>query len=153
MSRAAPKPAPTCVVHMHRPYLKFPYTCSKPVRVRPFVWRESPSVVLPWSSAPVRSVCVKYARCHVHLVLGTCADTFNRYGGRCAFHTETLAHTQTGGIIYGEAAASRMMKGFQPLSPCPCVRMSHRPNHKIVIEVSDVATLSTIAVWQTRAVF
>lgn len=55
-------------------------------------------------------------------------------------------HTQTGGIIYGEAAASRMMKGFQPLSPCPCVRMSHRPNHKIVIEVSDVATLSAIAV-------
>lgn len=39
-----------------------------------------------------------------------------------------------------------MMKGFQPLSPCPCVRMSHRPNHKIVIEVSDVATLSAIAV-------
>lgn len=37
-----------------------------------------------------------------------------------------------------EAAASRMMKGFQHCLP---TRMSHWPNHKIVIEVSDVATL------------
>lgn len=40
-----------------------------------------------------------------------------------------------------EAAASRMMKGFQHCLPA---RMSHWPNHKIVTEVSDVATLQSL---------
>lgn len=146
---------------MHRPYLKFPYTCSKPVPCSAFclTWITFCRVTAR-SCAPVRSVCVKYARRHVHPSPRYMRGHVQQVRGPLCFphgnaRTYTHTYTQTGGIIYGEAAASRMMKGFQPLSPCPCVRMSHRPNHKIVIEVSDVATLSAIAVvvWQTRAVF
>lgn len=137
IERRVPRgPAPTCVVHMHRPYLKFPYTCSKPVPVRPFVWRESPSVVLRSCS---RAIGVReiYARLPRPGQPSVHARTRSTGTGNtsCAFHTETR---ETRDYIRRVRVYD---EGLPTIVSVWVWVWVIRPNHKIVIEVSDVATL------------